>query len=185
MVPSEAAVLAAGVFSHAGRPSMSLIVVATALGVFVGDHLAYGLSRSVFGPRLIGRSEHVSRAVAAAGRRLDGRAGLLIVISRFLPGGRVTVNAACGTAGIPLSQFSPASAVAALAWAAYMGGAGLPGRRGVRREPPPRPRRRHRALDRLREHHRADPPPGDPPVGVVGGNRWRDVRSRVSIGPFT
>jgi membrane-associated protein len=127
MVPSEAAVLAAGVFSHAGRPSMSLIVVATALGVFVGDHLAYGLSRSVFGPRLIGRSEHVSRAVAAAGRHLDGRAGLLIVISRFLPGGRVTVNAACGTAGIPLSQFSPASAVAALAWAAYMAGLGFLG----------------------------------------------------------
>lgn len=127
MVPSEAVVLAAGVFSHAGRPSMSLIVVATALGVFVGDHLAYGLSRSVFGPRLIGRSEHVSRAVAAAGRHLDGRAGLLIVTSRFLPGGRVTVNAACGTARLPLSQFSPASAVAALAWAAYMAGLGFLG----------------------------------------------------------
>jgi D-alanyl-D-alanine carboxypeptidase len=127
MIPSEAAVLAAGVFAHSGTPSLLLVVLATALGVFVGDHLAYGLSRSVLGPRLIGRSPRVSRAVAAAARHLDRRAGLLIVTSRFLPGGRVTMNAACGTARVPLSRFSPASAVAALAWAAYIAGLGYLG----------------------------------------------------------
>jgi membrane protein DedA with SNARE-associated domain len=127
MIPSEPAVLAAGVFSHAGTPTFLLVVVASALGVFIGDHLAYGLSRSVLGPRLISRSKHVSRAVAAAGPQLDRRAGLLIVISRFLPGGRVTMNLACGTAGLPLSRFSPASAIAALAWAAYTAGLGLLG----------------------------------------------------------
>jgi membrane protein DedA with SNARE-associated domain len=127
MIPSEAVVLAAGVFTHTGTPSLLLVVVATALGVFIGDHLAYGLSRSVFGPRLISRSKRVSRAVAAAGRHLDHRAGLLIVTSRFLPGGRVTMNAACGTARLPLSRFSPASAIAALAWAAYTAGLGYLG----------------------------------------------------------
>ena len=127
MVPSEAAVLAAGVFAHAGTPSLLLIVVAAALGVFIGDHLAYGLSRSVLGPRLINRSKHVNQAVAAASRQLDRRAGLLIVASRFLPGGRVTMNAACGTTRVPLSQFSPASAIAALAWAAYTAGLGFLG----------------------------------------------------------
>jgi membrane protein DedA with SNARE-associated domain len=127
MVPSEAAVLAAGVFAHAGTPNLWVIVAATALGVFAGDHLAYGLSRSVFGPRLISRSTHVSQAVAAASRQLDRRAGLLIMTSRFLPGGRVTMNAACGTARLPLSRFSPASAIAALAWAAYMAGIGFLG----------------------------------------------------------
>ncbi|RSM70702.1 DedA protein [Actinoplanes sp. ATCC 53533] len=127
MIPSEAAVLAAGVFAHAGTPSLLLIVLATALGVFVGDHLAYGLSRSVLGPRLINRSQRVSRAVAAAGRQLDRRTTPLIVISRFLPGGRVTMNLACGTARLPLSRFSPASAIAALAWAAYTAGLGFLG----------------------------------------------------------
>ena len=127
LIPSEAAVLAAGVFAHTGRPSLWLVVVATALGVFVGDHLAYGLGRSFLGPRLIGRSPRVSAAVARAGRRLDRRAGLLIVTSRFLPGGRVTMNAACGTARLPLSRFSPASAIAALAWAAYTAGLGYLG----------------------------------------------------------
>ena len=127
MIPSEAVVLASGVFAHAGRPSLVAVVVATALGVFVGDHLAYGLSRSVLGPRLISRSRHVSRAVAAAGRRLDRRTASLIVMSRFLPGGRVTMNLACGTARVPLSRFSPASAIAALAWAAYIAGLGFLG----------------------------------------------------------
>ncbi|MEV4758150.1 serine hydrolase [Micromonospora sp. NPDC049559] len=127
MIPSEAAILTAGVFAHTGAPSLLLVVVATALGVFIGDHLAYGLSRSVLGPRLINRSKYARRAVAVAGRQLDRRAGLLIVTSRFLPGGRVTMNAACGTARVPLSRFSPASAIAALAWAAYMAGLGYLG----------------------------------------------------------
>jgi len=127
MIPSEAAVLASGVFAHAGVPSLVLVIVATALGVFAGDHLAYGLSRSVFGPRLIGRSRRLSRAVDAAGRQLGRNGSLLIVTSRFLPGGRVTMNAACGTAGLPLSRFTPASAIAALAWATYTAGLGFLG----------------------------------------------------------
>ncbi|MGN9809574.1 DedA family protein [Micromonospora sp. BQ11] len=127
VIPSEAAVLAAGVFTRTGTLSLPLVVVATAVGVFIGDHLAYGLSRSASGPRLLGRSARVGRAVAAAGRQLEGRAGLLIVMSRFLPGGRVTMNVAAGTTGLPLSRFSPASAIAALAWAAYVAGLGVLG----------------------------------------------------------
>ena len=127
MIPSEAVVLTAGVFAHTGTPGLLLVVLATAAGVFAGDHLAYGLARSIFGPRLIGRSRRLRRAVAAAGRHLDQRAGLLIVTSRFLPGGRVTMNAACGTARLPLSRFTPASAIAALAWAAYTVGLGFLG----------------------------------------------------------
>ncbi|MGC4750413.1 DedA family protein [Micromonospora sp. DT201] len=127
MIPSEAAVLAAGVFAHTGAPSLSLVVAATALGVFIGDHLAYGLSRSVVGSRLINRSKRINHAIAAGGQQLTSRAGLLIVASRFIPGGRVTMNAACGTARLPLSRFSPASAIAALAWAVYTAGLGFLG----------------------------------------------------------
>jgi membrane protein DedA with SNARE-associated domain len=127
MIPSEAAVLASGVFAHAGTPSLVLVVVATALGVFAGDHLAYGLSRSVLGPRLINRWARVSRAVAVAQRQLGRRPALLIVTSRFVPGGRVTMNLAAGTTRLPLSRFSPASAIAALAWAAYTAGLGYVG----------------------------------------------------------
>jgi membrane-associated protein len=127
MVPSEAVILAAGVFAHGGSPNLGLVIVATAVGVLIGDHLAYGLGRSVLGPRLVRRSTHVSRAVAAASKHLDRHALLLIVASRFLSGGRVTMNLACGTARLPLSRFSPASGIAALAWAAYTAGLGFLG----------------------------------------------------------
>ncbi|WP_249998477.1 DedA family protein [Actinoplanes sp. M2I2] len=126
IIPSEAVVLAAGVFAGTG-PGLPLVVLATAAGVFAGDHLAYYLSRTALGPRLLGRSPRVERAVATAGRRLQGRAGLLIVTSRFLPGGRVTMNVAAGTTRLPLSRFSPASAIAALAWATYVAGLGVLG----------------------------------------------------------
>jgi membrane protein DedA with SNARE-associated domain len=115
------------VFARTGSASLLLVVVATAVGVFIGDHLAYGLSRSASGPRLLGRSPRFRRAVTAAGRQLEHRAGLLIVASRFLPGGRVTMNVAAGTVGVPLSRFSPASAIAALAWATYIAGLGVLG----------------------------------------------------------
>lgn len=127
IVPSEAALLTAGVFAGTGTPSLWLVVAAAAIGVFVGDHVVYALSRSAFGPRLLGRFPRIGRAVAAAGRRLDRHGGRLIVMSRFVPGGRVTMNVASGTARVPLSRFSPASAIAAVAWALYHTGLGVIG----------------------------------------------------------
>jgi membrane-associated protein len=127
MIPSEAVLLAAGVFAHGGGPAFALVVACAAAGVFIGDHLAYALSRSVFGPRLIRRSKRLSRAVGAAAQHLDRRGSMLIVTSRFVPGGRVTMNAACGLTRLPLSRFTPASAVAAAAWATYTAGVGFLG----------------------------------------------------------
>lgn len=127
IIPSEGAVLAAGVFAHSGTPNALLVTACVALGIFTGDHLAYALSRSVLGPRLIHRSKRLTRTVAAASNQLDQRGSLLIVTSRFVPGGRVTLNAACGMTRLPLTRFSPASAVAALAWAAYTVGLGYLG----------------------------------------------------------
>jgi membrane protein DedA with SNARE-associated domain len=127
IIPSEAAVLAAGVFAHSGRPNALLVIACVALGMVTGDHLAYALSRSVLGPRLIHRSKRLTRAVAGASSHLDRRGSLLIITSRFVPGGRVTLNAACGMTRLPLTRFTPASALAALAWAAYTVGLGYLG----------------------------------------------------------
>ncbi|MEU8819644.1 VTT domain-containing protein [Actinoplanes sp. NPDC048796] len=127
VVPSEAAVLTAGVFARAGTPNLLLVIAAAAVGVFVSDHVVYGLGRTAAGPRLLGRFPRIGRAVAVAGRRIERRPGLLILMSRFLPGGRLATNLACGTARLPLSRFSPASALAAVAWAAYHAGLGVLG----------------------------------------------------------
>ena len=135
VIPSEAAVLTAGVFSRTGAPNLLLVVVAAALGVLISDHVVYGLSRSAFGPRLLGRFPRIGRAVAGMGRRLERRTGRLIVFSRFLPGGRLAMNIACGTARVPLSRFTPASAIAAVAWATYHAGLGVLGGATFARNP--------------------------------------------------
>ncbi|WP_285690561.1 VTT domain-containing protein [Actinoplanes sp. NBRC 103695] len=80
-------------------------------------------------PALLGRFPRVGRAVAGIGRRLERRTGRLIVLSRFLPGGRLTMNIACGTARVPLSRFTAASAsaIGAVAWGTYHAGLGVLG----------------------------------------------------------
>jgi membrane protein DedA with SNARE-associated domain len=122
IIPSEGAVIAAGVFAAAGAgPNLLLVMGLAAAGAFVGDHIAYGLGRSVLGPRLIRRSARLRTAVDAISRQLDRRGGTLIVTSRFIPGGRTAVTAACGTSRYPLRRFSKAAAIAAVLWAIYCG----------------------------------------------------------------
>lgn len=122
VIPSEGAVIAAGVFAAAtGTPNLLLVMGLAAAGAFAGDHLAYGIGRSVLGPRLIRRSTRLSKAVDAISRQLDRRGGALIVSSRFIPGGRTAVTAACGTSRYPLRSFSKAAALAAVLWAIYCG----------------------------------------------------------------
>jgi membrane-associated protein len=125
VIPSEGAVIAAGVFAAsatvAAGPNLLLVMGLAAAGAFVGDHIAYGIGRSVLGPRLIRRSKRLQKAVDGIARQLDKRGGQLIVTSRFIPGGRTAVTAACGTSGYPLRRFSKAAALAAVLWAVYCG----------------------------------------------------------------
>jgi membrane-associated protein len=122
VIPSEGAVIAAGVFAAAtGSPNLLLMMSLAAAGAFVGDHIAYGIGRSVLGPRLVRRSARLCTAVDRISRQLDRRGGTLIVTSRFIPGGRTAVTAACGTSRYPLRRFSAAAAVAAVLWAIYCG----------------------------------------------------------------
>ena len=107
LIPSEAVVLAAG--------------------VFVGDHLAYAMGRTVLGSKLVMRSGRLRKAAGVASRQLERRGAPLIVTSRFVPGGRITMNLVSGMARFPLRRFSPAAAVAAVGWAAYTVALGLLG----------------------------------------------------------
>jgi membrane-associated protein len=120
IIPSEAVVLAAGVFAAAAHgPHLPLVIAAAAAGVFVGDHLAYAMGRTVLGSKLVRRSGKLRQAAAAASRQLDRRGAPLIVTSRFVPGGRFTMNLVSGMARFPLRRFSPAAAAAAVGWAGY------------------------------------------------------------------
>jgi membrane-associated protein len=124
VVPSETAVITAGVVAAQGDLSIGVVLAAAAVGAFLGDNLTYWIGRR-FGHRAAGRflrGEKGRRALTWATNTLDERGGLLIVVARFIPGGRIATMLAAGTVGYPwLRRFVPYDAVAATFWACYAG----------------------------------------------------------------
>jgi membrane-associated protein len=122
VLPSESAIIALGV-ATAGSvdPRIALLVGCAAAGAFAGDNLSYLLGRR-FGPAVQRRffaTPKGERARAWAERSLD-RFGLpLIIVCRFIPGGRTAVTLTCGLTGYPRRRFAAATAVAAVIWALY------------------------------------------------------------------
>jgi membrane-associated protein len=129
LIPSEAVVLAAGVFAagSGAAPSLPLVIASAAAGIWAGDHLAYLVGRSVLGNRLVMRSGRLRTAIGRAAGQLDKRGGSMIVTSRFIPGGRITMNLVSGMTHHPLRRFTRASALGAIGWATYIVGLGLIG----------------------------------------------------------
>ena len=122
LVPSETAVIALGVATAGSTdPRIALLVGCVAAGAFAGDNLCYLLGRR-FGPAVQRRffaTPKGERARAWAERSLDRFGPQLIVVCRFIPGGRTAVTLTCGLTGYPRGRFVPATAVAAVIWALY------------------------------------------------------------------
>ncbi|HEX3715387.1 MAG TPA: DedA family protein [Trebonia sp.] len=121
-LPGETVIIAFGVATAGSTdPRIALLVGCAAAGAFLGDCLCYVLGRR-FGPAVRRRfftTEKGSRARAWAERSLD-RFGLpLIVVCRFIPGGRTAVTLTCGLTGYPARRFTAAAGVAAVIWALY------------------------------------------------------------------
>jgi membrane protein DedA with SNARE-associated domain len=122
VLPSETAVIALGVAtSGSSDPRIALLVACVALGAFLGDNLCYLIGQR-FGHRVERRFFSSARGVrqrAWAEQSLDRYGTQLIIVCRFIPGGRTAVTLCCGLIGYPRRRFVPATAVAATAWAVY------------------------------------------------------------------
>jgi membrane-associated protein len=121
IVPSETAVITAGVVAAAGDLSLALIIPAAALGAFSGDNTAYLIGRR-FGSRATDRffsSDKARRRIDWAHDQLRERGGELIVVARFIPGGRTVVTLSAGTLHYPWPRFAIFDAIAAVVWASY------------------------------------------------------------------
>jgi membrane-associated protein len=122
VLPAETALIALGV-ATAGRtdPRILLLVALAAAGAFAGDNLAYLLGRR-FGPaitrRVFGGPKGARRQAWA--RQAVGRYGAgLIIVCRFVPGGRTAVTVTCGLIGYSQRRFIAATAAAGVIWASY------------------------------------------------------------------
>jgi membrane-associated protein len=121
IVPSETAVITAGVVAADGDLSLGLIIPLAAAGAFLGDNTAYLIGRG-FGTRATERffrSERARRRIAWADEQLQERGGELIMVGRFIPGGRTAVALSSGTLRYPWRRFIMFDAAAALIWASY------------------------------------------------------------------
>jgi membrane-associated protein len=135
--PSESAVITAGVFAASGQPWWWLVIVVAALGAFAGDSTSYLLGRRLR-HRVARRAAPGTRRSAAldrARRTLDARGGLIIIVARYIPGGRTAVTVTAGTVGYPPRRFALFAALAAVSWAVYGTLVGLVGGAAFEREP--------------------------------------------------
>jgi len=121
IVPSETAVITAGVLASGGDLILALVIGCAAVGAFLGDNAVYFLGRR-FGDRARRRFLTGRRGAAAYGwaeRQLAARGGELIVVARFIPGGRTAVALSAGATGFAWPRFIRFDIVAAVVWALY------------------------------------------------------------------
>ncbi|QTX04996.1 DedA family protein [Agromyces archimandritae] len=116
-VPSESVVV--GVAAIAGGGTW-IVVVAAALGAIVGDSIAYAIGRRIGRARFAWMQRpRVRRAVVRAARSLRRRGALAIFTARYIPVGRIAVNATAGATRYPYRRFLPLSILAGVSWALY------------------------------------------------------------------
>ncbi|MEV0378824.1 DedA family protein [Nonomuraea sp. NPDC050643] len=115
IVPAETSVITAGVFAASGETNLGLVIVVAALGAFAGDHISY-----LIGNRSAGRLRGKKAFVWARGA-LAERGGLVLVVARYIPGGRTATTLTMGAVRHPLRSFTFFDSIAAVSWAIYSG----------------------------------------------------------------
>ena len=122
LVPSETSVITAGVLAASGDLNIGLIILVAACGAVLGDNVAYGLGNLLEGfvrGRLFGGGR--KRRLEQAERALVERGPYLIIIGRFIPGGRTAVTFACGLLRFRWRRFIVFDVAAGILWATYSG----------------------------------------------------------------
>ncbi len=125
-VPSESVVVALAAVSVAGDgPHLVLLGLVAGVGALLGDTAAYLVGRR-HGPARLARASRPSlrRAVHRASDALASRGGLVILVARYVPVGRVAVNLTAGATSYPRRRFVGFAALAALTWSAWSVGVG-------------------------------------------------------------
>src|SRR5215217_1667579 len=120
-LPSESAVILAGLLCVVGDLSIWWVIAVAAAGAFIGDSTSYAIGRFFGRPvqRRFFDGERGHAALEWARTQLDRRGGTLILIARFVPGGRTATTFSAGLTRFPLRVFVPYALVAAAGWAVY------------------------------------------------------------------
>src|SRR4029453_2981098 len=105
-----------------GELSLELVIVVGALGAFVGDNASYAAGRWI-GMPVVDRffsGERAQERINWAKRFLKERGSYVLIIARFIPGGRTATTFTSGLVRLPwLTRFAPYIGIAAILWALY------------------------------------------------------------------
>jgi len=121
-LPSETAVIVCGIQAARGNLSLGWVIAVAALGAFLGDNTSYSLGRWVGTPVVnrFFRGEAAQRRLDWAKRFLKERGSYVLVVARFVPGGRTATTFTAGVVRLRwMTQFAPFIFVAAILWASY------------------------------------------------------------------
>jgi membrane-associated protein len=136
LVPSETSVILGGVLAATGDLMLALVIACAAAGAILGDNTAYGIGRTA-GHRIVERFFKGERRkrIDWAEKQVEERGGYLIVIGRFIPGGRTAVTLACGLLEMRWRKFIGFDVAAGLVWASYAALLGYVGGRTFEENP--------------------------------------------------
>ena len=120
LVPSETSVILAGVLAATGDLMLAGVIACAAAGAILGDNTAYGIGRTA-GHRIVERFFKGERRkrIDWAERQIQERGGYLIVVGRFIPGGRTAVTLSCGLLEMRWRRFIAFDVLAGVLWASY------------------------------------------------------------------
>ena len=122
LVPSETTLVIGGTFAASGDLSLPLVILAGAAGAVVGDNISYAIGTLV-GERTVKRwfsGEKAHKRFEWAERTLDERGAYIIMIARFIPGGRTAVTFSAGYVhSLPWRRFIVYDLAAGMVWATY------------------------------------------------------------------
>lgn len=146
VVPIQAIMITSGALTVYGGLSLPLVIAVGAVGMFTGDLICFVLGRTAghsSGPGISGRlaqlrqrfaprhehgdephTEHRGTAKRAAARFTRGlrRPGpLVLLLCRFVPGGRMAAGYRAGRTDYPVRLFLAYDGAAAAGWATYGG----------------------------------------------------------------
>jgi membrane-associated protein len=137
IVPSETAVITAGVLAGSGRMSLPAIIVLAAAGAFAGDNTAYLIGRHYGEPakRRFFSGQKTRERIHWAEHQLQERGGELIIVARFIPAGRTVVTLSAGGLRMAWRRFATFDAVASIIWALYAALLGYLGGKAFEHQP--------------------------------------------------
>ncbi len=124
VVPSETVLVIGGSLAASGDLVLPLVILAGATGAIIGDNVSYLLGSWV-GEHTVKRwfrSERSHRRLEWAERTLEERGAYIIIVARFIPGGRTAVTFSAGYVhAFPWRRFIVYDVIAGGIWGTYGG----------------------------------------------------------------